>query len=118
MVIFTRLEEIEILQAALGAIDQRAVIGIALGDIEFAADDVVAGAGIAADVDALDVGSRALVDGEGDRNGMRLEIAIAARLHDREGITATRGLDLHLLDGFLQRFGVVERPDLDPREAG
>jgi hypothetical protein len=48
---------------------------------------------------------------------MRLEIAVAARTHDREGITAPRGLDLHFLDRLLQRFGVVERADADAREA-
>ncbi len=48
---------------------------------------------------------------------MCLEIAIAARAHDRKGVAPPRGLDLHFLDGFLQRFGVVERPDIDAREA-
>ena len=48
---------------------------------------------------------------------MGVEIAIAARTHDREGIAAPRGLDLHFLDGLLQRLGVVERADVDAREA-
>ena len=48
---------------------------------------------------------------------MRLEIAVAARTHHRERIAAPRGFDLHFLDGFLQRFGVVERADVDAREA-
>src|SRR6202049_1086186 len=48
---------------------------------------------------------------------MRLEIAIATRTHDRKGVTPPRGLDLHFLDGFLQRFGIVERADIDVREA-
>ena len=60
------LEEIEVLQAALGAIDQRAVVRIALGNIEFAANHVIPGAGIAAHIDALDVGPRPLVDGKDD----------------------------------------------------
>src|ERR1019366_8379495 len=34
-----------------------------------------------------------------------------------KGVTPPRGLDLHFLDGLLQRFGVVERPDIDSREA-
>ncbi len=117
VVTFTRLEEIEVLQAALGTIDQRPIVRVALGQIEFAADHIVTGAGVAAYADAFDVGSRTLVDGECDRNGMRLEIAIAARTHDREGVAAPRGLDLHFLDGFLQRFGVIERADVDAREA-
>src|SRR4030081_1999299 len=48
---------------------------------------------------------------------MRLEIAIATRPHDRKGVTPPRGLDLHFLDRFLQRFGIVERADIDVREA-
>ena len=48
---------------------------------------------------------------------MLLEIAVAARTHDREGVAAARGLDLHFLDRLLQRFGIVERADVDAREA-
>ena len=44
---------------------------------------------------------------------MVLEIAVAARAHDREGVAAPRCLDLHLLDRLLQRLGVVGRPDAD-----
>ena len=56
-----RLEEVEVLDASLGAIDQGAVVGIAFGDVELAPDHIIAGTGIAADVDALDVGARAFV---------------------------------------------------------
>src|SRR6266436_5736893 len=48
---------------------------------------------------------------------MSLEITIAARAHDRKGITPSRRLDLHFLDGLLQGFSVVERADIDAREA-
>src|SRR6266436_4991196 len=48
---------------------------------------------------------------------MSLEIAIAARAHDRKGVAPSRRLDLHFLDGLLQGFGVVERADIDAREA-
>jgi hypothetical protein len=58
------LEVVQILQPPLGAIDQPLVVGIALGDIEFAPDHVTAGAGVAMDVDALDVSARALFDRE------------------------------------------------------
>ena len=61
------LEVVEILQPPLGAVDQRAVIGVAFGEIELAANHVVARAGVAADVDALDIGARAFVDREHDR---------------------------------------------------
>ncbi|MGY4595805.1 hypothetical protein ACVWXL_003551 [Bradyrhizobium sp. GM22.5] len=56
-----------------------------------------------------------LVDVEHDRHGVRLEIAVAAGTDHGEGVTATRGLDLHLLDRLLDRFDVVERADIDAR---
>ena len=83
----------------------------------FTPDHIVTGAGIAADIDALDIGARTFVDGEDDRHGVLLEIAIAARAHDRERITATRRFDLHFLDRFFQRFGIVERAYGDARIA-
>ena len=110
-------EEVEVLQSPFGAIDQRAVIGVAFGKIEFTANHIVAGAGVAADIDALDIGSRTFIHGESDRNGVLLEIAVTARANHREGITAPRGLDLHFFDGFFQRFGVVEPTDADARVA-
>ena len=60
------LEVTEIVQPPFGTIDDRLVIGVALADIELAADDVVTGARIAANVDSLDVDARAFVDDEGD----------------------------------------------------
>ena len=48
---------------ALAAIDQRAVIGVAFAEIEFAADHLVAGLGVAVDLDALDIEPFALLDG-------------------------------------------------------
>jgi len=113
---FHAFEVIEILQAALGAIDQRAIVRIALGNIEFSADHVIPGAGIIADVDALDIGPWTFVDGKDDRDGVRLEIAIAARTHDRKRVAPSRSLDLHSLDRLLHRLGVVKRPDIDARE--
>ena len=80
-----RLEVAEVLQAPLGAIDQRAVVGIALGDIELAADHVVAGARVAAHIDALDVGVRAFIDHENDIDSAALEVAVAARTHGANG---------------------------------
>ena len=42
---------------------------------------------------------------------MGLEIAVATRAHDGEGITAARRLDLHLLDGLFERLDIVESAD-------
>src|SRR6185369_4887376 len=110
------LEIVEVLQATLGTGDQRAAVGIALGNVELATDHVVAGAGVAAKIDALDIGARALVDVEHDRDGVRLEIAVAAGTDHGKGIAAARGLDLHVLDRLLDRFDVVERADIDARK--
>ncbi len=113
---FHALEEIQVLQPALGTIDQRPVVGIAFRNIELAPDHIVPGAGIAAHIDALDIGSRAFRDGKYDRNRMFLEVAVATRADDRKRVTAPRCLDLHFLDGLFQRFGVVKRSDVDARE--
>ncbi len=62
LVIFTVLKKLRFLMPPLGAIDQGAVVGIAFGDIELATDHIVARARVAADVDALDVGTHAFID--------------------------------------------------------
>ena len=56
------LEEAKRTQALAGRFDQQAVKGVALGQAELAPDDVVLGAEIADDVDALDIDARAFVD--------------------------------------------------------
>ena len=56
------LEVAEIVEATLGAVDENLVVGVALADVELAADDVVTGAGVAANVDPLDVDARPLLD--------------------------------------------------------
>src|SRR6185437_7995485 len=48
---------------------------------------------------------------------MGLEIAVAAGTHHRKRKAAARRLDLHLLDGFLQRFDVIDGSYADAREA-
>src|SRR5262249_46653167 len=73
------LEVVEVLEASLRPIDQRAVVGVAFADVELATDDVFARAGIAANVDSLDVGPLPLVDQQCDRNRVILEIAVALR---------------------------------------
>ena len=102
------LEIVEVLQAALGAVDQRAVIGITLAEIEFAADHIVAGARVAADVDALDIGARAFLDDKRQIDGLGLEVAVAARPHSGKGIAVLGGLDRHRLNAFFNEVGVVD----------
>ena len=60
------LEIVQILKAPFGAIDQRFVVGVAFGNFEFAPDHIAAGTRVAVDFDALDIGSRPLIDHEGD----------------------------------------------------
>ena len=60
------------------------------------------------DVDALDIGARALVDDEGDVDGARLRIAVAARAHGGERIAAPRHLDGDILDRLFDRLAVVD----------
>ena len=103
-----RLEIVQVLQPALGAVDQRAIIGIALADIEFAADHVVAGAGIAENIDALDIGARAFLDHENEIDDLLLKVAVAARTHTREGVAVLGRLDRHRLDAPLDQIGVVD----------
>jgi hypothetical protein len=102
------LEIAEILQATLGAADERPVVGVALRDIELASDHVVACAGIAADVDPLDIGALALVDRKDEIDHPRLSVAHRARAHRREREAPLRGLDGHVLDRLLDRLGVVD----------
>src|SRR5262249_40803243 len=78
------------------------------GEIELAADYVVPRARIAANVDALDVGARALLDHERDVDDAGLEVAVATRAHLREGIATLRHLDRDVLHGLFHLFGVVD----------
>ena len=48
---------------------------------------------------------------------MALEIAVAARTNRRERIASPRGLDRHVLDGLLDRLGVVDDPHLHRAQA-
>src|SRR5262249_21962091 len=75
----------EVLEASLGPIYQRAIVGIAFHDVEFAADHVIARARIPADVDPLDIGALRLGDGEEEIDSARLGVARRAWAHRREG---------------------------------
>ena len=86
------LEVAEIVEAALGPVDENLVVGVALAHVELAADDVVAGPAVPADVDALDIDARPFLDhvAELDRAGRRIAGADGADL--REGIAAASHL--------------------------
>ena len=63
------LEKAERAQSLARRLDQQAVKGVAFGQAKLAPDDVVLGAEIADDVDALDIDPRALVDDVDDVHG-------------------------------------------------
>src|SRR6185437_6177395 len=102
-----RFEEIEVFQPALGAVDQRLIVGIALADIELAADHIIAGTRIAANIDALDVGAHALLDHESKIDDLCFSITVATRMHGRESVAALRGFDRHRFDALLDQVGVI-----------
>src|SRR5262245_22887614 len=102
------LEVVQVLEPTLGPVDEHAVVGVALGDVELAANDVVAGAGVAADVDALDVDAGALLEHEGDVDDARLEVAVATPPHLGEGVAALRHFDRDVLHGLFHLIGVVD----------
>ena len=102
------LEVAEVVEPALGAVDQHLVVGVAFADIELAADDVVARAGVAADVDALDVDARAFLDDIAEVDGAGRRIAHAGRADLGEGVAAPGHLGGHVGERALDRFGVVD----------
>src|SRR3546814_5557743 len=63
------LEEAERLNAVARPLDLDAVERIALGEAELAPDDLVAGDGVAVDVDPLDIDARRIADPERDVHG-------------------------------------------------
>ena len=101
------LEIAEVFEPAFGPVDERAIVWIALVDIEFAPDHVVARPHIAPDVDAFDIDARAFLDHVDEIDAARAEITIAARAHLREGIAALGELNREVLDRFLDQFGIV-----------
>ena len=111
------LEVVQVLQPPLGAVDQGLVVGIAFGEFELAADHVVAGAGVAVDVDALDIGPLALLDHEGDVDALCDGIARDAGRGMRKGIAELRHLDGERLGGLVQRAAVEHRAVLRQQEA-
>ena len=103
------LEIVQILQAPLGAIDQRLVVGIALGDVEFTPDHVAPGTHIAVDIDALDIGSRPLIDRKRNVDAPRVGIVGGAGEDLREGKTELGELDRENFGGLVQRAAVEHR---------
>src|SRR5262249_47982337 len=102
-----RLEQAERLQPPLRALDLRAVEGIALGEIELAADHLLAGAVVAVHDDALDVLVRPGLEREHEVDGFGRDVALRARTPGYETLAAPAHRDRQLLARLLHRFAVI-----------
>ena len=111
------LEVVQRLQSPLGAIDQPLVEGVAFGDIEFAADHVTARAGVAVDVDALEIGARALFDRKGHVDAARGGVARTARQRAGKGIAKLGEFRRNLVVALVERGAVELRAGLHVEQA-
>ena len=84
-----------------------AVECVSLDQLKFAADHLVEGANVADDLDPLDVNLRALLDIEGNVDGMLFPVPGDVRLDFDKGITAVaEGIRQHR-NRFFDSFGIV-----------
>src|SRR5262249_46318571 len=104
------LKIIEVLQTPFGAVNQRPVIGVALSEIEFTADHIVARARIAANVDAFDIGACAFFHNERQIYGFGFEVTLTAWPNIGERVALSCRLNSHRLDTFFDEVGVVDTP--------
>ena len=81
--------------------------GVALGKAEFAADHLVQRAGVAGDVDALDIDARAFLDVERQVDGVRVLVAPDVGADIDEGIAQRADRVGHRRHGLLDLVGVV-----------
>ena len=101
------LEEGEVADALARAAQFGGIEGVALHQAELAADDLVQRAGIAGDVDALDIDPGAFLDIVGDVDGLGFAIARHLRLHVDERVALRAHRVGQLLDDVLDLVGVV-----------
>src|ERR1700722_1920436 len=115
---FHGLEIAELLQPPLAAVHERAIVSVALHEIEFAPDYVVAGFVVAVNVDALDVKPLIVDDGVDEidnpnpalprvRGRVGWGNAFAARQGDGERRAAFGEAHGDVLDGLVDGAGVV-----------
>ncbi len=103
------LEIPEIVEATLGAVDENLVVGVALAHVELAADHVVTGARVAANLDPLDVDVRPLFDDVAEVDGLSSGVAGPDGADQRERIAPASHLDGDVLQGTLDRIRVIGR---------
>ncbi len=93
-----RFERRQLLQAPLGGVDQTAIIGVALGNVELAPDHLVARERIAVNVDSLDIAAWAVVKREDDVDDIGRGIAIGVRADIGEWKSAFAGCHRNGID--------------------
>ena len=101
------LEEAEIVDALLGAVELRRVERIAFDQAELAADDAVLRAEVAGDVDALDINLRTFLHVIGDVDRMGVGVALDRRIDLHEGIAAIAERVADGADRAVDQIGVV-----------
>ncbi len=76
-------------------VEQRLAVLVALGDLHLAADDLVAGLGVAADLDAFEMDERPAHDGHDDVDLVRLlvQAGLRVRFHARVAVVAVHRAD-------------------------
>ncbi len=80
------LEEAQALEASLGLVDQVGRCPAALHLAHLAAQHLIFGLGVATEVDAIDIGTLARIDDEGDRDGVVLVVRFRDTIDVGEGI--------------------------------
>src|SRR3546814_10720948 len=105
------LEEAERLNAVARPLDLDAVERIALGEAELAPDDLVAGDGVAVDVDPLDIDARRIADPERDVHGALVFVPLKLRPDVGESIATQTGRLVQQSDRVLNLLGVVPRSE-------
>src|SRR4029079_9993768 len=101
------LEIIEVVEASFGAIDQCAIVRVTLANIEFTPDHIVPRSRVAANIDALDVNARTLLDDEREIDDLGLEVAVGSGPHVGECITSFCRFDRQAFDRLLYQIRVV-----------
>ena len=107
------LEIAEALQTVAGAAHLDRIEGVAFSQAELAADDRIERDGVAVDLDAFDIDTRRLTDGEGHVHLALVLVAIELRPHIGKGIAEQAGSFGQALDSVLDLLGVIPVARLD-----
>jgi hypothetical protein len=107
MLSFPRLEEVKVLEALLATIDERAVVSIALAKIEFAANDIISDARVAANVDALNVDMGPFFNRVDQIDTLVLVVAVLSGPDNCERISALGDQDRQILDRLFD-IGIID----------